>query len=149
MNREVCSGCGCRFAVGFLACPTCRVVAPLYAGRTEGVQVPRITVAGGPSNPAAQPGEVGHVTAEPAAAELRGEHGPELVGLPDGTAVIPAADYASMSQAALRGEAKTRGLPVGGSKADLAARLNEHDQQAATAAGDGAVQAAEPSGATA
>ncbi len=151
MNQEVCSGCGTRFAIGFLACPRCRTVAPLYARHMEGAQVPRITVAGGASNPDALPGEAGYVeqaAAEQNAVEIRGEHGPELTDMPPGQTVTTT-DYASMTQAALRDEAKTRGLPVGGSKADLAARLDEHDQQAATAAEDSAAQAADPSGATA
>ncbi len=136
MRQEACSGCGTRFAVGFLACPRCGTAAPLYARHAEGAQVPRITVAEGPSNPAALPGETGYV--DPGhAAEPADENTPAAV------------DYTSMSQAALRDEAKTRGLPAGGSKADLAARLNDHDQQAATAAGDTAAPAANESGATA
>ncbi len=39
----------------------------------------------------------------------------------------PPLDYGSLPHAALRDEAKTRGLPAAGSKADLAARLAEHD----------------------
>lgn len=150
MRQEACGGCGTRFAIGFLACPRCRTVAPLYARHMEGAQVPRITVAGGPSNPDALPGETEYTGPGPEAAptvEYRGEHGPELVDMPPGQPVA-AADYVSMTQAALRDEAKTRGLPVGGSKADLAARLNDHDQQAAIAADNDAAQAAEPTGAT-
>lgn len=106
--------------------------------------MPRITVAGGPSNPHAQPGEAGYIEpADPGAWEWRGEHGPELVELPAPADVLPegwtadpgpaagrladAPDYGLMTQAALRDEAKTRGLPSGGSKAELAARLSEHD----------------------
>lgn len=69
---------------------------------------------------------------------------PGGVQLPEGwTADEPPAPqggapgYGSMTQAALRDEAKARGLPVGGSKADLAARLTEHDAGGAPPTGDG------------
>lgn len=133
---QTCSGCGSRFVVGFLRCPRCQAVAPLFAGRVKEEAVPKATVNSGVSNAGVAVG-------------IRGERGPELVEMPEGAPVVSAADYASMTQAALREEAKARSLPVGGSKADLAARLNDHDQQAATAADDNAAQAAEQSGATA
>lgn len=99
--------------------------------------MPRITVAEGPSNPDAAPGEVGYTgpdVDEAPAAKVHGEHGPELVAMSPDAAVVAAADYASMTQAALRDEAKTRGLPVGGSKADLATRLTDHDAAQPSAA---------------
>jgi hypothetical protein len=136
MVTELC-GCGIRFAIGLMRCPRCQAVSARFAGVVKEDAVPRITVAGGPSNAAAVPGEVGHVPpAEDAPpGQWKGERGPELIELPAGAAVFPAGwtqveavpDYGSMTQAALRDEAKTRGLPVGGSKADLAARLAEHD----------------------
>lgn len=103
--------------------------------------MPRITVASGPSNAAAAPGEVGYMA-------LEAERGPELTNLPPAGFVEPAAaapeaaaaargagpedlppadgpapDYTSMTVAQLRDAAKTQGLPLGGSKADLLARL--------------------------
>jgi hypothetical protein len=42
-----------------------------------------------------------------------------------------AAGYTELSYAQLRAEAKSRGLPTGGTAVDLAARLGEHDQTAA------------------
>lgn len=55
-------------------------------------------------------------------------------------------DYASMTQAALRDEAKARELPVSGTKADLAARLAEHDatQQASDATGSASDAPSQP-----
>jgi hypothetical protein len=149
MVTEVC-GCGVRFAVGLMRCPRCRALAPRFSGIVKEDAVPRITVSGGASNPDARPGEVGYV--EPVGAqaegappqvvapveedagappvEVRGESGPELAELPEGSTVSDsqaAPDYGSMTQAALRELAKARGLPVGGSKADLAARLAGND----------------------
>lgn len=132
---EACS-CGARFALGLMRCPRCRTVAPLFASRVKEEAMPRITVAGGPSNPGAEPGEVGYVGPEPEEAA----EGMHMIGEGDGhhgasgltvlrEAPEPAPDYASMTQAALREEAKNRGLPVGGSKADLAARLADHDAE--------------------
>lgn len=99
----------------------------------------RITVAGGPSDVRALPGEVGYIgpprDAEPEPVEAAAPGGvlPEGWTSDPGPAADSAVpDYGSMTQAALRDEAKSRGLPVGGSKADLAARLAEHD----AAAGD-------------
>lgn len=91
--------------------------------------MPRITVAGGPTNAGAAEGEVGYV-------EIRGEHGPELVDLPEGSYMVGdegfegAPDltvlrpYASMKLAELREVAKEQGKPTSGSKADLVARLD-------------------------
>lgn len=106
--------------------------------------MPRITVASGPSNAGARPGETGYIAVE-------AEHGPELTDLPPAGFVEPvvaapeaaaaaagagpeelppadgpAPDHASMTVAQLREAAKAAGLPVGGSKADLAARLSGH-----------------------
>ncbi len=108
--------------------------------------MPRITVAGGASNPDALPGEVGYVEPEAAAeAEpefaFEGEHGPEPVELPAPHEVLPegwssdpgpraggeAPNYEAMNKSDLIDEAKARKLPVSGTKADLAARLAEHD----------------------
>lgn len=100
--------------------------------------MPRITVEGGPSNAAALPGEVGHMPpaedgavaapegwTEVAPADVPHEARAPIVEEP----VTPqdAPDYVSLTQAELRAEAKSRELPAGGSKADLAARLAEHD----------------------
>jgi hypothetical protein len=113
--------------------------------------MPRITVEGGPSNAAALPGEVGHMP--PAGAgpgdapvEEAPQDAPEAPG-PGGAADVPgvahvsrapivadpvtpeadAPHYASMTKGELVDEAKSRELPVGGTKADLAGRLTEHD----------------------
>lgn len=69
MSIEVCPSCTCRFAVGLLRCPQCGTDAPLFADRitTQEEPMPRITVAAGPSNAAARPGEPGYIA--PAAVE--------------------------------------------------------------------------------
>lgn len=138
MLTEMCP-CGVRFAIGLLACPRCKHIAPRFAGRVKEDHMPRITVAAGPTNAAALPGEVGYM--EPAKAT--GGHTDVAAPAPEAPAVpaategadpptpgpVPgsAPDYSSMTQAALREEARGRGLPVGGSKADLAGRLAGHD----------------------
>lgn len=62
MALEVCTECTCRFAVGLLRCPQCEAPAPTFADRMkEDDSMPRITVAGGPSNADAQPGEPGYI----------------------------------------------------------------------------------------
>ena len=65
MALETCPKCTCRFAVGLLRCPQCQATAPAFADRMkEDTDMPRITVAGGPSNPDAQPGETGYIAPE-------------------------------------------------------------------------------------
>lgn len=62
---ETCPDCTARFAVGLLRCPQCGTPAPQFADRMkEDDDMPRITVAGGPSNPDAQPGETGYIAPE-------------------------------------------------------------------------------------
>lgn len=62
---ETCPKCTTRFAVGLLRCPQCGATAPAFADRMkEDTDMPRITVAGGPSNPDAQPGETGYIAPE-------------------------------------------------------------------------------------
>lgn len=99
--------------------------------------MPKITVAAGPSNAGAVEGEVGYIKSEPTegdVAEIRGEPGPEAVDLPDGATVAPArTDWSSLSVAKLREHAKDRNLSTTGSKADLAARIAEHEAGQATA----------------
>lgn len=51
-----------------------------------------------------------------------------------------AAGYTDLSFAELRAEAKSRGLPAGGSAVELAARLGEHDEAQAASAPDPAVE---------
>lgn len=110
--------------------------------------MPRITVEGGPSNAAALPGEVGHMPpAEDgpgdAPVEEAPQDAPEAASAADvpsvahvsrapivADPVTPEADvphYASLTKGELVDEAKARELPVGGTKADLAGRLTEHD----------------------
>ena len=61
---ETCPDCTARFAVGLLRCPQCQAPAPRFADRMKEDTVPRITVAGGPSNPDAAPGETGYIAPE-------------------------------------------------------------------------------------
>lgn len=85
-------------------------------------------------------------TAERKQYELRSEHGPELVRLPEGSTVVSndaldalrnedqdgpqdEDEYGSWSFADLRTEAKRRGLNAGGTAAELAARLREDDRE--------------------
>jgi hypothetical protein len=103
MRPVTCTNCQTRFALGLLACPRCRTVSPQYAANVKKEEVmPHTTVGGGPSNAGAQPGEVGFIG--------RAEH-----------------KGASKPLAHLREAAKNRGLPTAGNKADLAARLDEHE----------------------
>src|SRR5215472_6675998 len=83
VSIEICPACTCRFAVGLFRCPQCQTVAPLFAGRVreETELVPRITVAEGPTNPGALPGEPGYV--------LVSERGPNLIDAPVGNIVLP------------------------------------------------------------
>lgn len=111
--------------------------------------MPRITVADGPSNAGALPGEVGYI--EPDAEGLLGAgYGGPVGGLPfaaddvaasalEAPAVSvatqgagpddipptdgPPPDYASMTVLQLRDAARVARLPVGGSKAQLVERL--------------------------
>lgn len=109
--------------------------------------MPKATVNSGVSNAGATPDEPGYiespVDAQPAAvAEDVAASALEAPAVPaaaegaEPEEIPPAGsapDYGSMTQAALRDEAKSRGLPVGGTKADLAARLAGHDAAAETA----------------
>lgn len=121
----VCTGCKTRFALGLLRCPRCQQVSPQYAANAKEMYMPKITVAAGPSNADAKPGEVGYVErvghkAAEVAAEVVAE-------------VHDVANWASKPLAHLRDAAKERGLPATGSKADLAARLTEHEAAQAQA----------------
>lgn len=144
MLTQACD-CGVRTALGFMRCPRCHALTPQFAGLAKEDAMPRITVAGGASNPHALPGEVGYIEpAVTAPADAASEAVVEGFLSPDAAALLPEGwnadpvppavpqtpDYGSMTQAALREEAKARGLPVGGSKADLAARLTDHDATA-------------------
>jgi predicted nucleic acid-binding Zn-ribbon protein len=124
MRPVTCTNCQTRFALGLLACPRCRTVSPQYAANVKKEEVmPHTTVGGGPSNAGAQPGEVGYVgRAEHKAAEVVKE------AVAEAKAEVHAAeDWASKPLAHLREAAKNRGLPTAGNKADLAARLDEHE----------------------
>lgn len=135
MHPVVCTRCQTRFALGLLQCPRCKQVSPQYAANVkEEEQVPRITVAGGPSNADAVPGEVGYA-------------GPEPVELPDDGPVAAApADtgWQSMTLAQLREAAKARGLSGSGAKADVVARLAEHDNSQAAATSEAELAPVEP-----
>lgn len=122
MFPVVCSHCRTRFALGLMRCPRCQKVSPQYAANVKEEYMPRITVADGPSNAAARPGEVGYI-----------EHEVVVVAEEVAAEVHVAADWASKPLAHLREAAKNRGLTASGSKSDLAARLTEHEAgQAAT-----------------
>lgn len=104
----------------------------------------RITVAGGPSNAQAQPGEPGYVPpAEEAAdvpvtaadnppADAQDEPVSSVNDQPEGVN-DPAGEHADKPVADLKAELRDRGLPVSGSKADLVQRLVQHDQVQADA----------------
>jgi len=119
MFAIACAGCQTRFASGLMRCPRCKHISPQYAGLVkEEEAMPKITVAAGPSNADAKPGEVGYIEhVEHKAAEVASEVAAE---------VHDVADWASKPLAHLREAAKDRGLSTSGSKADLAARLTEH-----------------------
>ena len=76
---------------------------------------------------AAETGDEVHSAWGGAEPELTQDETPS--GTPKDTSA--AADYEAMKAAELRDEAKARGLPASGSKADLAGRLAEHDEAAA------------------
>lgn len=158
MELMGCLGCDGVYAVGLPVCPHCGTVSPRYEGVED--LVPKATSGGASSAweqapvaeaPAAAPETAPAVEAEPAqlVAEPVGDgaagDAPAMVAEggyagasnlveiqpePAAEAVPVAPDYGSMTQAALRDEAKARGLPVGGAKADLAARLADHDAAA-------------------
>lgn len=100
MAMEVCSGCETQFAIGLFRCPRCGVVAPLYASRAHVVISQEL-----PERVSARSMPV-----------LRGEHGPELSGLPQG-------DRVELSFKQLRAVAKSLGLSAGGTAAELKARI--------------------------
>jgi hypothetical protein len=88
-------------------------------------------------DPAAAP-EAAHasrppIVTEPVLPEAQAPDAGEL------SAADVAAGYTDLSFAQLRAEAKSRGLPAGGSAVDLAARLGEHDAASASAEGDAPV----------
>lgn len=89
----------------------------------------RITVAAGPSNAAARPGEAGYIAPEPteqaAVRQDDAAQAPAAVTEP-GTAAttVSAPDYPSMTVAQLRDAAKAHGLPTTGSKTELLERLS-------------------------
>lgn len=132
--------CGIRFAVGLMRCPRCKKIAPQYAALAKKEEImPRITVASGPSNAGAVPGEVGYIErAEHKAAEVAAEVRAEAKA-----EVHTVVDWTSKSLAHLRVAAKDRGLSAAGPKADLAARLTEHDAAKAPAAEAAPAEAAE------
>lgn len=123
MAAQTCSGCGVWLAWGLFRCPRCHTVAPLYAAtvqqQREENAMPRITVGAGPSNAAAAEGEVGFIK--------HAEHEAAEVAAGVEADVREAAGWADKPLAHLREAAKDRGLPASGSKADLAARLTEHE----------------------
>jgi hypothetical protein len=113
--------------VGLLRCPQCHAVAPMFADRMKNEEeiVPRITVAGGPSNAAAEPGEVGYVPEETAVEETPA---PAVEPEPE-----PESLYEEQSVADLKALCRERGLPAGGSKADLVQRLADDGPEPAAA----------------
>ncbi|MEV7389621.1 SAP domain-containing protein [Streptomyces sp. NPDC091215] len=120
---ETCPDCTARFAVGLLRCPHCQAPAPLFADRMEEDDtVPRITVAGGPSNADALPGEPGYI--EPAEPAEDPTDAPAVDKEPEPVA------YQDRPAADLKAELRQRGLPTGGSKTELVQRLTEADEDA-------------------
>jgi hypothetical protein len=109
--------------VGLLRCPQCSAVAPLFADRvTEEEPVPRITVAAGPSNAAAAPGEPGYVEAAAEAPVVAEEPVPEAVELPVVETVVPV-DVVTEQQdakAAARAKAQQADAPADAAPAALA-----------------------------
>jgi len=120
MFAIACAGCQTRFASGLMRCPRCKHISPQYAGLVkEEETMPKITVAAGPSNADAKPGEVGYIEhVEHKAAEVASEVAAE---------VHDVADWVSKPLSHLREAAKERNLSAAGSKADLAARIAEHE----------------------
>lgn len=101
-----CLRCATRFAVGLLACPHC------HSEDFEEADVPKITVSGGVSHPE----DLGAVSGLPglvpvAAAELEAVTAPE----PEAAEPEPVVLKADLQQ-----QAKELGLPVSGTKAQLA-----------------------------
>lgn len=130
MAIQTCSGCETQLAWGLFRCPRCGELAPMYAEAARLIKkgtrtMPRITAAGGPSNAAAVEGEVGFVKREERKAA-------KAVAAVEADA-HEAADWASKTVAHLRKAAEERGLDTAGTKADLAARLTEHEAKAPAA----------------
>lgn len=100
--------------------------------------MPRITVAGGPSNADARPGEVGYIGPQDVTQEDVAAHAPEAPAVPaaagdagplEGDASSgPAPDYATLTVPQLREAAKERALPTGGTKPELVERLTAATQ---------------------
>lgn len=137
--------CGIHFALGVLRCPRCQTVSPQYAKKLQEDAVPRITVANGPTNPDAKPGEVGYI---PPPQETPASPAGDVAAAPEDPAVPaaatgagpqaatpppdgPAPDYDALTVAQLREAAKERRLPVGGTKAELVERLTAATEPAA------------------
>lgn len=126
MTTETCTSCRTTFAVGFMRCPRCKTIAPLFAGHVKEKDMPKITATDGPSNTNAVEGEVGFIgRAERKAAKVAAEVKAE---------VHAAESWAEKPLAHLREAAKERNLSAAGSKADLAARIAEHEAGQAAAA---------------
>jgi len=124
MPIETCTRCQQTFAFGLFRCPRCQTLVPRYAKAAELIEkgtstMPRITVGAGPTNADAAEGEVGFVGhAEHEAAEVAAE---VKVG------VHAAESWAEKPLSRLREAAKERNLSAAGSKAELAARIAEHE----------------------
>ena len=124
MAIQTCNGCKTQLAWGLFRCPRCGELAPMYAEAARLIKkgtrtMPRITAAGGPSNAAAVEGEVGLVKREERKAA-------KAVAAVEADA-HEAVDWASKTVTHLRKAAEERSLDTTGTKADLAARLAEHE----------------------
>ncbi len=158
MSLMGCLGCEFEYVVGLLRCPHCGTRSPMVpsTGETEN-DMPKITVSG--ASNADEPVPVAEEVAPPVVAPVEEDPAPVtsgedlvMLGTPgihgaegleilktapaqDGelSAADVAAGYTDLSFAQLRAEAKTRGLPAGGTAVELAARLADHDTTAPNA----------------
>lgn len=140
-----CLGCEDTYEVGLPRCPHCGTRSPMFVGGED--EMPKATT-GGASNawlenePGYQPpveSEAAPVEAAevPADAEVSPDEEPVTAetGVSDGPPAEAAAPalppLESMSKAELQDHADSLGLPISGSKADLAARIVEHHEAVA------------------
>lgn len=142
MDLMGCLGCEGTYEVGLPRCPHCGTRSPMFVGGEN--EMPKATT-GGASNawlenePGYQPPvEAAPVEAAevPADAEVTAaEPTPVETGDGDGSPAEAAAPVlppvALMSKAELQDHADSLGLPISGSKADLAARIVEHHEAVA------------------
>lgn len=130
MATWFCGGCGTEYSVGAPRCPHCLATDPIRpeAQLAKENEMAKITVAAGPSNVDAEPGQPGHVPAEGVEPTEVEESAVETVDEGTDDEVV---DYGDFTVEELRAELADRNLPVSGNKPELVKRLAEDDAKPA------------------